>query len=94
MRYESPKTLEQAIDIFSGFAGQKRILAGGTDILVQLRTEQIHPELLMNIKEIPDLQKIELVDGYWKIGAGVSASSLKGNGPLLPIGLVLWRVLD
>ena len=79
MRYESPKTLEQAIDIFSGFAGQKRILAGGTDILVQLRTEQIHPELLMNIKEIPDLQKIELVDGYWKIGAGVSASSLTCN---------------
>ncbi len=73
MRYEAPQTLDQAVNVFSEFNGLKRILAGGTDILVQLRTDVIQPELLMNIKNIEELGKIELFDNFWKIGAGVSA---------------------
>ena len=76
MRYEAPQTLDQAVNVFSEFNGLKRILAGGTDILVQLRTDVIQPELLMNIKDIEELGKIELFDNFWKIGAGVSAANI------------------
>ena len=79
MRYEAPQTLDQAVNVFSEFNGLKRILAGGTDILVQLRTDVIQPELLMNIKDIKELGKIELFDNFWKIGAGVSAANITGN---------------
>ncbi len=79
MKYEAPETIDQAIDIYSKFNGSKKILAGGTDVLVQLRTDIVRPEMVMNIKKINSLHEFCIVDGYWKIGAAVSASKITKN---------------
>ena len=55
MRYEAPKTLEAAVALLSGANGPARVLAGGTDLLIQMRGGRVEPELLVDVKGIPEM---------------------------------------
>jgi carbon-monoxide dehydrogenase medium subunit len=79
LRYEAPKTLNAAVALLAGASGLTRVLAGGTDVIVQMETELIEPELLVDIKRIPELRRIALEDGAWRIGAAVPGMELVEN---------------
>src|SRR5450830_632322 len=79
MRYEAPKTLEQAIALLSGANGQARVLAGGTDLLIQLRSGRAEPGLLVDIKAIPEMRSIVTDAGGYRIGAAVTCMELSEN---------------
>jgi CO/xanthine dehydrogenase FAD-binding subunit len=70
MRYEAPQTLDAAVAVLAG-AGAGRVLAGGTDVLVQLHADVIEPDVLVDIKKIPELRSIKLEDGGYRFGAAV-----------------------
>ena len=72
MRYEAPSSLNDAVHLLSGANGAAKIFAGGTDVLVQLHSEMIEPELLVDIKNIPELTAMAEKDGVWTVGAAVS----------------------
>ncbi len=83
MRYESPETIDAAVGLLAGAAGEARILAGGTDLLVQLRAEMIEPDLVVDIKRIPEMQTITSnEDGGFKIGAAVPCIALGEHAAL------------
>ena len=56
MRYEAPDTIDKAVALLAGTPAAARVLAGGTDLLVQLRPGLIEPELVVDIKRIPELR--------------------------------------
>ncbi|MGH6905601.1 MAG: FAD binding domain-containing protein, partial [Geminicoccaceae bacterium] len=58
MRYEAPETFESAVALLAGARGEARVLAGGTDLLVQLRAGLIEPELVVDVKRIPEVHAI------------------------------------
>lgn len=53
LRYEAPSTLDVATALLAGAKGTARILAGGTDVIVQMQTDAIAPELIVDIKKFP-----------------------------------------
>ena len=53
MRYERPTTMKQASVLLAKEKGSAFVLAGGTDLLVRLRTGFIEPDLVVDIKRIP-----------------------------------------
>ena len=71
MRYESPKTLEAAVALLAGASTQARVLAGGTDLLIQMRGGRVEPELVVDIKNIPEMTSIVAKDGVYQFGAAV-----------------------
>lgn len=78
MRYEAPETVESAAALLAGATGEARILAGGTDLLVQMRSEIVDPALIVDIKRIAETRMItEEEAGAWRIGAAVTGSELK-----------------
>jgi CO/xanthine dehydrogenase FAD-binding subunit len=79
MRYEAPRTLEQAIALLAGANGRGRVLAGGTDLLIQLRSGRTDPELLVDIKAIPELRSIAADAGGYRIGAALTCMELIEN---------------
>jgi len=79
MRYEAPKTLEQAIALLSGANGQARVLAGGTDLLIQMRAGRADPGLLVDIKAIPEMRSTVADAGGYRIGAAVTCMELIEN---------------
>ncbi len=75
MRLETPSTLQDAVALLAGNKNS-RALAGGTDLLVQMRLEMISPDLLVDIKNIDGMRDIVAEDGGYRIGAAVSGAEL------------------
>ena len=69
LHYEAPGTLEAAVALLAGEEGDVRVLAGGTDVLVLLHADMIEPDLLVDIKNIPELNGITQENGGWRVGA-------------------------
>ena len=77
LRYLAPDTLDEAIGAFAKAGSAARILAGGTDLLVQMRSGMLKPGVIVDIKKIPEMMAIEqTADGGFRIGAAVSGMAL------------------
>ena len=76
MRYEAPDTIKAAVGVLSKARGTSRILAGGTDLLVQMRSGMVEPDLIVDIKKIPGMFDITSEKGGYRIGAAVSGAEL------------------
>jgi carbon-monoxide dehydrogenase medium subunit len=77
MRYEAPESLDQAVALLAGAPGETRILAGGTDLLVQIRADVVDPDLIVDIKKIKETRTVTPENGGWRIGAAVTGAELK-----------------
>jgi len=77
IQYLAPTTLEEAIGAFAAAGNVGRILAGGTDLLVQMRSGMVKPGLIVDIKKIAEMTDIvETADGGFIVGAAVSGALL------------------
>jgi len=76
MRFEAPTTVSAAVKLLAGRAGVARVLAGGTDLLVQMRTDRVAPDLIVDVKRIPSLRTITAKNGAFRIGAAVAGAEL------------------
>ncbi len=56
LSYAAPDSVEAAVALLAEAGGGARVLAGGTDVLVLLHGEIIEPELIVDIKNIPELR--------------------------------------
>ena len=82
MHYQAPTTLTEAVALLAASPGPTRLLAGGTDLLVQLRTGRVAPELVVDLKRIPALGAIEPRDGGFRIGGAVASARLSEHAEL------------
>lgn len=67
--YVEPKTLEEACSILSSYGPRGEILAGGTDLLVQMKQKKISPACLVNLKRISGLKGLTPDGAKLRIGA-------------------------
>jgi len=77
MRYEAPETVESAAALLAAASGEGRILAGGTDLLVQMRSDIADPTLIVDIKRIAETRRVTEENGGWRVGAAVTGAELK-----------------
>jgi carbon-monoxide dehydrogenase medium subunit len=82
MRYEAPNSLDQAVALLTKETGDARVLAGGTDLLVQMRTDILDPVLVVDIKGIAEMRQIKEEAGGYRIGAAVTGAELKEHAKL------------
>lgn len=76
MQYEAPATVDAAVGLLSKAQGLVRVLAGGTDLLVQLKSGNVEPDLVVDIKRIPEMRKLVAENGGFRIGAAVPCAVL------------------
>ncbi|MFX0149344.1 MAG: FAD binding domain-containing protein [Candidatus Hodarchaeota archaeon] len=75
-RIEVPNSLDEALEILNKYQKDCKVLAGGTDLLLELRQRLITPKFIIDVKNIPELQKLELTDTGLHIGAAVPISKV------------------
>lgn len=76
LRYEAPDDLSQALALLGAAKGPARVLAGGTDVIVQMETDLIEPELIVDIKKIPGLKGITQENGGFRVGAATTGMEI------------------
>ncbi|MCP4385606.1 MAG: xanthine dehydrogenase family protein subunit M [Hyphomicrobiales bacterium] len=81
MQFEAPTSLDQAVALLAG-AANAQVLAGGTDLLVQIRYDRAEPELIVDIKRIPGMRDISVSEQGWRIGAAVCGAQIGENEAL------------
>lgn len=78
IQYLAPSTLDEAVGAFAAAGDSARILAGGTDLLVQMRLGMVNPGLIVDIKKIVEMTSVEeTADGGFTVGAAVSGAVLE-----------------
>ena len=79
MEYKAPGSIDEAVTLLAQASSSAQILAGGTDLLVQIRAGFTKPSLVVDVKNIPELRTISLDDDGVRIGAAVSGAELGEN---------------
>ncbi len=83
MNYHTPTSFEDAVTIATQATGTTRFLAGGTDVLVQLRADIVTPDDLIDIKHIAGVHDITREDdGGWTIGIAVTGAEMSEHEAL------------
>ncbi len=83
MDYHSPASFAEASALAANATGTTRFLAGGTDVLVQLRSELVTPDTLIDIKKINGVRQIaQNDDGSWTLGVAVTGAEMSEHPDL------------
>jgi carbon-monoxide dehydrogenase medium subunit len=75
--YYMPETVDDAAALLAQYGGSARVIAGGTDLLVEAKAGAHDPfEALVDVTRIPELCRIERDGDHILIGAGVTAMQI------------------
>ncbi len=74
-----PQSLHQALEMLQSSPAPARPLAGGTNLVVDMRSGRTISAALINISDLPELQEIQVSNGELMIGAAVTIASLQKN---------------
>jgi CO/xanthine dehydrogenase FAD-binding subunit len=80
--YEMPTSVEEALQILARFDGQAQLIAGGTDLIIELQEGKHTIECLVDVTRIPNLDQIEQQDGWISIGPNVTFRQIKDSAIL------------
>ena len=58
MRYETPQSLEAAAGLLAAETGLAKVLSGGTDLLVQMKSGMVEPDLVVDLKSIAAVREV------------------------------------
>lgn len=84
MRYHTPTSFADAAAIATASQGTLRFLAGGTDVLVQMRAGMVQPDDLIDLKHIPGVDQVmQTAEGGWRIGIAVPGIVLGAHDGLV-----------
>jgi carbon-monoxide dehydrogenase medium subunit len=79
LHYAAPASTDEAIQLLAGAAGLAKLMSGGTDLLVQLRTGRVKPRLIVDTKKIPGIIGIREDNGGYVIGAATPGAVVSAH---------------
>ena len=82
MQYHNPDSFDEAVSLAMSAEGTIRFLAGGTDVLVQMRSDIVAPDVLIDLKNIDGTRDISKKADGWRIGASVSGAEMSEHAEL------------
>jgi carbon-monoxide dehydrogenase medium subunit len=80
--YLAPTSIAEAVNALKGANGGARLLAGGTDLLVQMRGGRAQPKLIVDIKRLPGITEIKPENGGFLIGAATPGAVIGEHAAL------------
>ena len=89
--YYRPDSLDEALAFLDDKGDRAAVIAGGTDIMVDLRAGELDKTHLVDISRLTELRGIELTDQGLSVGATTTLSQIHRSGLLKEKAPALWR---
>jgi len=80
--YEMPTSVEEAVAILAHYDGRAQIIAGGTDLIIELQEGKCTADCLVDVTRIPGLDRIQQWDNWIVIGSNVTFRQIKDSSLL------------
>ena len=77
--FRAPRTVEGAVRILDGEGAKAMPIAGGTDLLPNMKRRQQVPKTLMSLRHIPELSRVEWSDSGLRLGACLTLSEIAAD---------------
>ncbi|SHI32111.1 carbon-monoxide dehydrogenase medium subunit [Dethiosulfatibacter aminovorans DSM 17477] len=77
--YFNPVSMDEALKLIEAKDESTYLIAGGTDLVLELNEKKIHPERVINLKGIKELSFIREDDGFIRIGAGTTFTEISNS---------------
>lgn len=83
-QFVKPATLAESLNVLAAGEGVIKLLSGGTDVVFNMRGRLFRPDVLLSLKDLPELQFVdECVDGSLRIGTGCRLTDLERHPAVL-----------
>jgi CO/xanthine dehydrogenase FAD-binding subunit len=89
--YLRPASLDEALDHLDRYGSESAILAGGTDLVVDLRNAGRKPNYLLDVSRLAELKGIGLNEEGLSVGAGITLSEIQSSPILEQHAPALWK---
>jgi CO/xanthine dehydrogenase FAD-binding subunit len=82
VNYAAPTTVNEAVKLLADSSGVAKVLSGGTDLLVQMKSGRAKPNLIVDMKRLPGMVGVREVNGGFVIGAATPGAVLSEHAGL------------
>ncbi len=76
-QYYMPGNIQEVLDLLASCKGEAKIVAGGTDLINQIKRGEITPKCLISLNAVTSLQFIRRENGLLRIGAGTNLRAIE-----------------
>src|ERR1700735_2188081 len=94
LNYAAPTSVDDAVILLAGASGLAKVMAGGADLLVQLRSGRLRPDLIVDTKKIPGIIGIREENGGFIVGAATPGAVVEAHAGLTAAWPGLVEALD
>lgn len=90
-KYFKPSSIDEAIELLSEYGAKARVLNGGTDLVVRIKDGFETPDVVIDIKGLDELKKLEFKDNKLIVGSLVTFNELIDNETVKDRFPLLWE---
>jgi carbon-monoxide dehydrogenase medium subunit len=80
--YHEPKSIADAVHLLSAYGEKARLIAGGTDLVVEMKQGKKEPDHVISLRSVPGVNEINFSGGYLRLGAMVTHRAIE-RSPLI-----------
>lgn len=80
--YRFPDSVAEALDLLHDYTGRALVIAGGTDVLPDIRRGKRAPDCLVDVTRIPGLDQIRVSEARVEVGAAVTFAAIQAHPDL------------
>lgn len=89
--YAKPSSLREAVSMYADYGDKAKLLLGGTDLIVMMDDGVVNPDMVIDLKGIDELKRLEIEGEFLHIGAGVTFSELIDNSIVREKFPIIWE---
>jgi CO/xanthine dehydrogenase FAD-binding subunit len=91
--FVAPKSVPEVLELLRRYGTRAKLMAGGTDLLVLMKSERVAPEVIVHVAKIPELDYVKDDDGL-RIGAGTKLSKIRAYCGKDKKYVALWEAIS